>query len=424
MFHRPEFLQNAAASPLGECRVCASPRLEPVVDLGIHPLTGVFPMPGADDLPEGPLRLVLCRSCELLQLDHTYESESLYGENYGYRSGLNASMVRHLADKCHALERAAGLRPGDLVVDIGSNDGTFLRAFETPGLVKVGVDPAAAKFRGFYDPDCRVIADFFSREKLLAELGGDAKAALVTSIAMFYDLESPPRFVREIAQMLAPEGLWHFEQSYMPSMLRMNSYDTICHEHLEYYSFTVVRRLLREGGLKVVDVRMNAVNGGSFAVTAALESSRRPEAADLADWILKTEKTLDLANPGTYAEFQRRVESHRSELRSLIQTLRASGARIVGCGASTKGNVILGFCGLGPAELEAVSDINPDKWGRTTPGTRIPIVSEDEARAMCPDYMLVLPWHFKEGIVEREREFLRGGGRLVFPLPEIEIIGF
>jgi hypothetical protein len=409
--------------PISACRLCRSPRLDAVLELGSQALTGIFPHQANAPVACGPLSLVLCRSCQLVQLGHSYRDFELYGANYGYRSGLNASMVAHLSEKCHALERELALRSGDAVVDIGSNDGTFLRAFRTSGLRKIGIDPTAAKFRDYYDPETTVVPDFFSREKIMAELGG-AKARLVTSIAMFYDLESPRDFVADVAAILAPDGLWHFEQSYMPSMLRMNSYDTICHEHLEYYSLTVIHRLLAGEGMKIVDIQTNSVNGGSFAVTAAHRDSSHREAYRLVDWFLSSEAGLQLGETSTYGHFAERIHRHRSELRSLIHALRKNGSRILGCGASTKGNVILQFCGLGPSEIDAISDINPDKWGKFTPGTGIPIVSEEEAREMRPDYMLVLPWHFKEGIVRREQEFLKRGGRLIFPLPEIEIVGF
>lgn len=417
-------LSFPAARALVECRACGGRGLEEVVDLGIQHLTGVFPAAGTESPPEGPLRLVLCGECHLLQLDHSYDPASLYGESYGYRSGLNASMVRHLTDKGRALERMAGLAAGDLVLDIGSNDGTFLAGLRTPGLVKLGMDPTAGKFARHYEAGTRLVVDFFSRERLAREIGASAKARLITSIAMFYDLERPAEFVRDVADCLAPDGLWHFEQSYMPSMLRMNSYDTICHEHLEYYSFSVVHRLLDEAGLKVVDLRTNAVNGGSFAVTVAHRGSRHREAGALIRWMLESERQLALDRPETYHSFARRIARHRGDLRALVDGLRGEGARIIGCGASTKGNVILQYCGLGPEEIEVISDVNEDKWGSTTPGTRIPIVPEAEARALAPDCMLVLPWHFRDGIIERERAFLEGGGRLIFPLPEIEIVGF
>ena len=422
--NRSDAPSSKGVTPLSACRGCGAESLIRVVDLGTQYLTGVFPASNKAELSKGPLRLVWCNQCNLVQLDSSYDSREMYGANYGYRSGLNRSMVQHLSDKCHSLEQMARLKNGDLVLDIGSNDGTFLRCYRTTGLKKVGIDPTAGKFRQYYDSESQLIVDFFTRDKVISELGDVTKAKLITSIAMFYDLESPRDFVRDIAHTLAPEGLWHFEQSYMPSMLRLNSYDTICHEHLEYYSFSVVRKILESQGLKVVDVWMNSINGGSFAVTAAHVNSSYREADTLEKWILEREKHIGLEKPSIYRRFEERVYQHREELRSLIRGLNRSGARVFGCGASTKGNVILQFCDLDAEDIVFISDVNEDKWGKFTPGTGIPIASEKDVREMKPDYMLVLPWHFKDGIIQREREFLEKGGRLIFPLPEIEIVGF
>lgn len=411
-------------TPVGTCRACNGTGLIRVVDLGEQHLTGVFPRSPSEAITKGPLRLAWCDRCHLVQLDHSFNVSEMYGDNYGYRSGLNRSMVEHLEKKCHALEREARLRQGDLVVDIGSNDGTFLRSFRTPGLRRVGIDPTAGKFRSHYESGIDLVVDFFSRQALTHLVGDDARARLITSIAMFYDLESPRTFIRDVRDSLAEDGLWHFEQSYLPSMLRLNSYDTICHEHLEFYSFSVVHGMLEAEGMKVVDVWMNGVNGGSFAITAARRPSRYPEATAICSWLMQREAHLGLCNPAVYRDFERRVWEHRQELRGLMASLTRSGKRIIGCGASTKGNVILQFCGFDRSQVLAITDVNEDKWGRYTPGTGIPIVSEADGRALDPDYMLVLPWHFKEGIVRRERDFLDRGGRLIFPLPEIEIVGY
>lgn len=412
-----------SSQTLSACRGCGGRGLIRVVDLGEQFLTGVFPATLEQHVSCGPLRLVWCDSCHLVQLDHTYDASEMYGDNYGYRSGLNRSMVDHLSNKVHALERIAGLRAGDLVIDIGSNDGTLLNSYRTTGLRKIGVDPTADKFRRYYH-DAEVVVDFFSRQRVVDTIGSDARAALITSIAMFYDLDSPRSFIGDIRDSLAPDGLWHFEQSYMPSMLRLTSYDTICHEHLEFYSFSVIHQMLEAEGMKVIDVCMNAVNGGSCAVTAAHRDSHHPEASDICSWILSREAHLGVGNPATYRDFERRIWEHRQEMRSLMRSLAQTGRRIIGCGASTKGNVILQFCGLGSDEIIAITDVNEDKWGRVTPGTGIPIVPETEGRSLNPDYMLVLPWHFKEVIIQRERAFLERGGKLIFPLPEIEIVGF
>lgn len=411
-----------AAKPIEKCRISGSGHLVTVLSLGSQYLTGVFPKSRDQAVTRGPLDLVWCPDSGLLQLKHSYSLDEMYGDNYGYRSGLNASMVRHLSATVAALSRRYEPTPADWVLDIGSNDGTLLKAYPT-SVKRVGIDPTARKFRQFYPPEIRVVPDFYSADKFL-ELTGNKRATIITSMSMFYDLEDPRTFVRDVAAALVGDGVWHFEQSYMPAMLRTNSYDTVCHEHLEYYSLGVIRRLLDGAGLRIANVQMNAINGGSVAVTACHRDSSIRSADGLIEWLLEQEDNWGLNSPKPYRDFEERVFRHRTDLRRLVQTLVADGKRVLGYGASTKGNVLLQFCELGPAEIPAIAEVNPDKFGSFTPGTLIPIVSEQEAKAMAPDYFLVLPWHFKESILQREQEFLGRGGKMIFPLPEIEIVGY
>jgi hypothetical protein len=403
------------------CRVSKSSHLVSVLDLGVQALTGVFPKSPEDEVTRAPLELVWCPDSGLLQLKHSYEPSEMYGENYGYRSGLNQSMVSHLTEKVRCLERMVALNPGDVVLDIGSNDATTLKAYSAKDIRRIGIDPTGRKFESFYTRDIRLIPDFFSSAAYRSAESHPAK--IVTSIAMFYDLEAPIEFCRQIESILADDGIWHFEQSYMPSMLRMNSYDTICHEHLEYYSLGVVQKILEQAGMKIVDVAMNAVNGGSFAVTAAKIGNRgiRQNHA-VVNWLLEQENRMGLNTPRPFREFEERVFRHRDDLTRLIRALNADGKKILGYGASTKGNVVLQFCGLTKQDIPAIAEVNPEKFGCFTPGTHIPIVSEEEAKATKPDYFLVLPWHFKDGILRREKEFLANGGKMIFPFPEIEIV--
>ena len=410
----------AGYKKIERCRVGNSQNLISVLDLGHQQLTGVFPKRRDESLTTGPLELVWCPDSGLLQLAHTYEAQEMYGENYGYRSGLNQSMVDHLTRKIHQLSMKVDLKPADTVLDVGSNDCTSLKAYPVANLKRIGIDPTAEKFRSYYPDDVELVADFFSAKAFRVVTSAPAK--VVTSIAMFYDLEDPVAFAREVESILAPDGIWHFEQSYMPSMLRMTSYDTICHEHLEFYSLSIVKRILDMADLKIVDVQMNAVNGGSFAVTAAKRSSTIKTNEAVVHWLLEQEDRMGLHTPRPYREFEDRVYRHREDLRRLLKALVSDGKRIVGYGASTKGNVVLQFCGITDKEVCAIAEVNPDKFEAFTPGSGIPIVSESDPRAMKPDYFLVLPWHFKEGIVRREQAFLDGGGKMIFPFPEIEII--
>lgn len=407
---------------IDRCRISGSTHLVSVLNLGEQFLTGVFPRTASQPVTRGPLELVWCPDSGLLQLKHSYNLSEMYGDNYGYRSGLNASMVEHLTQKVRGLERRQPLAAGDWVLDIGSNDGTLLKAYSAAGIRRVGMDPTAHKFREFYPSDVEAVSEFFSGPRFL-EVSGGRHAKIITSIAMFYDLEDPNAFVRDIAGALAPDGVWHFEQSYMPSMLRTNAYDTVCHEHLEYYSLRVIRDLLNAHGLRIINVQMNSINGGSVAVTACHAKSALASERSIVEWMLQQEENWGLNTTKPYRQFEERVFKHRADLQRLIQSLVADGNRVLGYGASTKGNVLLQFCGLGQELIPAIAEVNREKFGAYTPGTHIPIVSEEEARAMQPDYFLVLPWHFKATILQREAKYLATGGKLIFPLPEIEIVG-
>jgi hypothetical protein len=403
-----------------KCRVSGSENLVSVLNLGHQKLTGVFPKTRDAKVTSGPLELLWCPDSGLVQLAHSYNPSEMYGDNYGYRSGLNQSMVSHLTNKIRHLERRVDLKPGDTVLDVGANDCTTLRAYTTSSLHRIGIDPTGEKFRSFYPDDVKLVPDFFSAANF--RKASSRPARIVTSIAMFYDLEDPVGFARQIEQILAPDGIWHFEQSYMPSMLRLTSYDTICHEHVEYYSLMTVDAIVRAAGLKIIDVEMNGTNGGSFAVTAAKEKSNLPVNRPVIAWLLEQEERMGLKTPKPYRDFEERVYRHREDLTRLLDTLVADGKRVLGYGASTKGNVVMQFCGITEKHLAAIAEVNTEKFGAFTPGTNIPIISETEARAMKPDYFLVLPWHFREGILRKEQAYLDQGGKIILPFPEIEII--
>lgn len=405
---------------INKCRISGSTNLIQVLSLGEQHLTGVFPKSIKETVTKGPLDLMWCPESGLLQLKQSYSQDEMYGDNYGYRSGLNASMVKHLTNKVHSLEKLVPLKEKDLVIYIGSNDATTLKAYKSK-CRKVGIDPTGNKFKEYYTEDIALIPDFFNQAVFTKKFPGE-KAKIITSIAMFYDLENPAQFVKDVYSCLDEEGIWHFEQSYMPSMLRTNSYDTICHEHLEFYSFKVIKNLLESCDMRVVDVQMNAVNGGSFAVTACKKSSKLKSNLPIINWMLRQEDDMGMDTPKPYRDFEERVFKHRKNLMDLINALTEDGKKVFGYGASTKGNVLLQFCGFTTKQIPYIAEVNPQKFGCFTPGTNIPIISEKEAHAMKPDYFLVLPWHFKNSILEREKEYMENGGKFIFPLPEIEIV--
>jgi NDP-4-keto-2,6-dideoxyhexose 3-C-methyltransferase len=408
--------------PIEKCRLCRSAELRPVINLGSQALSGLFPRP-TEHVPCEPLELVRCASsdgCGLVQLRHSCDPGVMYGDRYGYRSSLNASMVDHLRHIAERLQRMVTLTRDDLVLDIGSNDGTLLSCYPENAATLLGVDPTAKKFRRSYRGDIHVIEDFFSASKVRAQFPGK-NAKIVTSIAMVYDLEEPLRFAAEVREILHRDGVWFFEQSYLPSMVRVNAYDTICHEHLEYYALRQIDFMLRSSGLRAISVEVNPVNGGSFAVAACTDDSPR-QADATPDALRAQENDGHLSDESTWTMFRERVERHRDELRSTMARLKSEGRLVLGYGASTKGNILLQYCGFGPADIPAIGEVNSDKFDCVTPGTRIPIISEEEMRRRDPAALLVLPWHFRDFIVEKERSYLESGGSLLFPLSEVEIL--
>jgi 2-polyprenyl-3-methyl-5-hydroxy-6-metoxy-1,4-benzoquinol methylase len=411
----------------GTCRVCKSSALTKVIDLGDQHLQGSFVKPDRQLPPmrKMPTSLVRCdpqrdeKACGLLQMEYTVPPEVLYSV-YWYRSGTNATMRNHLAG---IAKEASGLleEPTARVLDIGCNDGTLLGAYPKT-FTKYGIDPSDVAQE--IPAEVKVIRDLFPSEELFTVLGGE-QLDIVTSIAMFYDLEDPIGFVRGIKKILAPEGLWCLEMSYMPTMLQMNSYDTICHEHLEYYSLAVIETILREAGLKLVNVSLNNINGGSircYATHTLNNRYRRDEFARNIKAMRQEEFDLELDTDKPYRGFQERVNVHRDELLKLLKGLRAQGKRIHIYGASTKGNTILQWCGIDGRLVDMAAERNPDKYGARTLGTDIPIVSEEESRKAKPDYYLVLPWHFRDEFLDREKALLAAGVGMIFPLPTIEVI--
>ena len=411
-----------------KCRICGNPDLIPILDLGIQALSGRFPSENELDPPKAPLELVKCddtknsNSCGLLQLKHSVSSEELYLYNYGYRSGINQTMRLHLKGIVQRVQEIVDLHTGDVALDIGSNDATLLKYYKTSGLRKIGIDPTGEQFLEYYTVDIELISDYFNSSNY-SSASHDKQAKVVTSIAMFYDLEAPMNFVEDIKKVLHPDGIWVLEQSYMPTMLKINSFDTVCHEHLEYYSLKQIDWMLRKNDLRIFDVEFNDINGGSFRIYACHNNSVFKSNQKKINQVFSNEENLKLDSELPYKEFNERVLRIKDDLYNFLTTEKAKGKSIYIYGASTKGNVLLQFCNIDHTLITAAADRNPEKWGRRTPITNIPIISEEEARKAKPGYFLVLPWHFKEEFIKREADFLASGGKFIFPLPKIEIIG-
>lgn len=409
------------------CRICGSSALTKVIDLGEQYLQGSFIKSERETPPlrKIPTRLVRCdptieeKACGLLQTEVSVPPVVLYSA-YWYRSGTNQTMRDHLKG---IAEVASGFvnKINARVLDIGCNDATLLRYYPD-SYERFGIDPSdiAHEIAG----DFKVVQDTFPSAELRS-LIGDTRFDIITSIAMFYDLEDPMSFVEEVRAILDREGIWIFEMSYMPSMLAMNSYDTICHEHLEYYSFSVLEKLMQKCGMKVIRVEFNNINGGSIRCYATHVSNfkfKSREHQQTLKTVRQQEFDLELDTNKPYKNFQDRINRHKEELSNLLKGLKRLGKRIHAYGASTKGNTILQWCGIDHSIIDYAADRNPDKDGAKTIGTDIPIISEQKSRAMRPDYYLVLPWHFRDEFIEREKVLINDGVGFIFPLPSIEII--
>lgn len=420
--------KNNVCVPRNTCRICGSSELLPIVDLGEQCIGSLFVKGEVPPflLQPYPLQLVRCSgkdSCGLVQLKHTISPSVLYS-HYGYQSGINERMRANLLDIVSQTEKLVGLKNGDTVLDIGCNDGTLLCSYQTQGLDKLGFDPAqniAAIAKG---KKLNVINDFFSFETY-TKARPNVKAKVVTSIAMFYDLEDPSKFVRDVASLLADDGVWVIEQSYLPFMLARNSFDTICHEHLEYYSLKQIEWMLDRENLRIHKIEFNDINGGSFRLficPSRLKAVEQLESFEI-NKIRENEKVLGLNTNAPYNAFRESSLKVGKDLRNLLIELKELGKSVYIYGASTKGNTILQFCDIDQNLIMKAADRNPDKWGRVTLGTNIPIISEEQARAENPDYFLVLPWHFFEVFKQREEAFLKRGGKFILPLPEVQIVG-
>jgi hypothetical protein len=402
------------------CRLCKSSNLVEFLNLGRQYFTGIFPRNTDTVVPSGDLILQRCETCSLVQLAHTYDKEIMYGMNYGYQSSLNESMKRHLESIARFIKKNVQLKRGDIILDIGSNDGTFLSFFGDLGLVRIGIDPTIAKFASSYAPGITKVPDFFSKATFKDISRKPAK--FISSISMMYDLDDPISFASDIADCLDPDGAWFFEQSYLGLMLDRLAYDTICHEHLEYYSGETIKKILDSVGLIVKKMNLNDTNGGSIAILAVKRKKSSENHCKEFQMLLNDELESGINTRDKLITFGNKVEVHRNQLKNLIEDFVDSGKKVFALGASTKGNVLLQYCELDSTKILAIGEVNEDKFECITPGTRIPIVSESEVFNEDPEVLLILPWHFKETFLRKTVDFVKKGGVVVFPLPELQIL--
>jgi hypothetical protein len=406
------------------CRGCGSRHLEPLFSLGNLALCNTF-IKSADEEIHIPLDLIICDvkrgGCGLLQLRHTTPPDLMYRQ-YWYKSGISEMMRAHLAALTARATQLARPRKGDIVLDIGCNDGTTLRSYEAD-VMRVGFEPNQLHKEAQKGTDL-IINDFFGAEAFRRELG-EKMAKIVTSIAMFYDLEDPNRFIADVKSILAKDGLWIVEMHYLPAMLEDNGFDAIVHEHVTYYSLQSLNRLLEQHDLTVFDIDFNEMNGGSFRAyvchNGAAATADKGAQSRIAK-VRRYEQRLGVDDPKTYARFFKRITMLGRQLRTALSEIKRRGETAYVYGASTKGNALLQFWNIDRTLIKAAADKNADKWGLQTPGSRIPIVSPEAASRAKPDYFLVLIWHLIDEVADQWRDFLKGGGKLIAPLPKVRKI--
>lgn len=407
-------------SNIEQCRICGSSDLAIVITLGEQYITSRFPVYGDFTTPKTAIDLCVCNNCRLLQLLQTTFSAELYEYEYGYRSGISNTMREHLKNYQLEIVSTVNLQDGDTIVDIGSNDSTMLQYYSS-GLKRIGVDPTGSQFKEYYG-DVELIPTYFTHANF-TNVYGDIKCKMVSSISMFYDLPDPVQFAKDIYSILHDDGIWTCEQSYLLSMLKTNSIDTICHEHLEYYSLHQIKEIADRANLKIIDVKFNDCNGGSFRVYFAKKPSRTyNENVELVNRILKEEIDYGLLNNNVFEQFMTNCDIEVKRLRDFVDCVNSNGKKMYVYGASTKGNCLLQYAKLGENDMKYAVERNPKKIGKMT-NTGIEIIGEETMRENPPDYLLVLPWHFREEILVREKAFLDAGGQFVFPFPRFEIVG-
>jgi len=413
-------------SVITQCRICKNNNLVDVINLGDHVLSCRFPETTEEKIPKCSLILTKCTKdinnpdngvCNLVQLKYSVNSEELYLHDYGYRSGINNTMTTHLKNLVLDIENLY-VNDLDTILDIGSNDATLLKFYKKK-VNLIGIDPTGNQFKEYYPSNITLVPDFFSKELYL--LSNLPKPKVITSLSMFYDLPDPLKFVSHIKDILRDDGVWIMEQSYLPYMLETLSFDTICHEHLEYYSLEQIQWLVDKYGLKIIDVTLNDCNGGSFRVTITHKNNMLYDINQNNINIL-IEKEKHVNDIGIFNDFMKKCNNIKTNLMEFLQNQHQNNKKICIYGASTKGNTLLQYFGIDNKLISCIAEKNINKYGKYTPGSLIPIVSEEEVRKINPDFMLVLPWHFKKEFIIRETDFLNNGGQLIFPLPSIDIV--
>ena len=401
------------------CRACKSKKLSSLFSLGKLCFTGKFSST-KDKIKKKPVKLIICKNCELVQLAHNYDLKYLYGPGYGYRTGINQTMTDHVKKITQVLAKKTLLKKNDLVLDIASNDGTLLN-FYKKDLIKFGIDPILKKYKNNYKNIRYSISSFFSANKISSKI--KKKFKIITALSVFYDLLNPNKFLNDVKKLLLNDGVFLLEFADLASIIKYKMFDTICHEHLEYYSTKVIINLVKQNGLRVFDIKQNQINGGSKQYFICHENSKIRSKDKTIKKILFNESKLNLNKVQSFKHFIKKINFLKKRLNNVIKIIRKKKQNIHCYGASTKGNVLLQYFKINNKKISFTAERNKNKYGLVTPGSKIKIISEKLSRLLKPDYYLVLPWHFKKEILKREKSILKNGTKFIFPLPNFEIVG-
>jgi len=396
------------------CKNCRHNFLEKIVKIGKQPLSGFFYPNKKKKLEKYSLDLHKCPKCHLVQLSNLANTKKMYGSHYGYKTSVSKMMLLHLKEKIQRLKKFKFIKKGNNILDIGSNDASFLKLLGNKYNL-YGIDPSANKFKNNYK-NMKLITDFFSKKNVLKNFKNkDIKFDLISSFAIFYDVEDPNSFCKDIEMMLNENGIWICEFSYLPLMLKNLTFDQICHEHIMYYTFSVFEKILINNNLKVLDIKINEINGGSIEVVIAKINSKRISNYSLINKLKLDEKKI---TKNSYRNFSKRIKKVGSDLNLFV----SKNSPIAGYGASTKGNIVLNYANLDSKKIEYICDANLKKYNHYTPGTNIKIISKEKMRILNPKYLLVLIWSFRSEIIKQELNYLKKGGNLIFHLPKFHII--
>ncbi len=403
-----------------KCRNCNSSKLNFLFTLGNLAFTGKFPN-RFKNIPRAILNLVMCDKCKLVQLDRNFSKRYLYGKDYGYRTGINQTMTKHVSSVAISASKIIKLKIGDAVLDIASNDGTLLNSYSNKGIIKVGIDPVINKYKKYYQKINYYFPNFFS-EKIIPNTLKRKKFKIITALSMFYDLPKPNDFLRDIKKILHEDGIFILEHADLYLIYKHNLFDTICHEHLEYYSSTVIFDMLAKHKLRIFDHKFNKINGGSSQYYICHNNSKFKTNLKRINIIRNLEKESKLSSVTTFKKFYKKINEIKTNLNLKIDSIIKKNQIIHGYGASTKGNVLLQYLNINNQKVKYIAERNPKKYNKYTPGTKIKIISEKNSRLKKPDYYLVLPWHFKNEILKREKKIRAKGCKFIFPLPKLTVV--